>query len=128
MNCCSPSPNSNPTSHQSGLSRWRSRLMGRTGIVLGLIAIGGGALAFGGGWGKLVAIGVAPIILSILPCLVMCGLGFCMMGMCKNKSHPPTQPFGQNNFREGNRYMMQGNSLESTPQTTPYAQKPFSKS
>lgn len=127
MNCCSPSPNSNPTSHQSGLSRWRSRLMGRTGIILGLIAIGGGALAFGGGWGKLVAIGVAPIILSILPCLVMCGLGLCMMGMSKKKSQPPMQTFDQNNFGKGNRDMMEGNSLEPSPQTVSYSPKPFSR-
>jgi hypothetical protein len=38
-----------------------------------------------GGWGWLVAIGAAPIILSTLPCLIMCGLGVCMM--CRsNKS------------------------------------------
>ncbi|MBY0331041.1 MAG: hypothetical protein K2X49_10260 [Acetobacteraceae bacterium] len=38
----------------------------------------GGAAAFGG-WGWLVAAGLAPLLLSVLPCLVMCGLGFCMM-------------------------------------------------
>lgn len=48
--------------------------------VLG--ALGGFAIALGlsfGGWGWLVAAGLAPIILSTLPCLVMCGLGVCMM-------------------------------------------------
>lgn len=80
---CSPSSNSCSTSNQTGPHSWRLRLMGRTGIILGLIVIGGGALAYGGGWGWLVAIGVAPIILSILPCVVMCGLGFCMMSMRK---------------------------------------------
>jgi hypothetical protein len=45
-------------------------------------ALGGVAVGIGvyfGGWGWLVAGGAAPIILSILPCLVMCGLGVCMM-------------------------------------------------
>ncbi len=52
-----------------------------------LIALGGAALVAGIGlnWGWLVAVGLAPIILSTLPCLVMCGLGVCMM--CRsNKS------------------------------------------
>ena len=47
-----------------------------------LMGLGGLAIAFGlffGGWGWLVAAGLAPIILSTLPCLVMCGLGVCMM-------------------------------------------------
>lgn len=47
-----------------------------------LIGLGGLAIALGlffGGWGWLVAAGLAPIILSTLPCLVMCGLGVCMM-------------------------------------------------
>lgn len=37
-------------------------------------------------WSLLVAIGVAPLILSALPCVAMCGLGLCMKssgGSCK---------------------------------------------
>lgn len=30
------------------------------------------------GWGWLVSAGVAPILLSILPCAAMCALGLCM--------------------------------------------------
>lgn len=41
----------------------------------GLAVIAG--LAFGG-WGWLVAAGLAPIILSTLPCLLMCVFGVCM--------------------------------------------------
>jgi len=47
-----------------------------------LIGLGGLAVILGlsfGGWGWLVAAGLAPLILGTLPCLVMCGLGFCMM-------------------------------------------------
>lgn len=47
-----------------------------------LVALAGLAIAFGlyfGGWGWLVAAGLAPIVLSTLPCLIMCGLGVCMM-------------------------------------------------
>ena len=91
---CSSSSNSCSTSRQIDQRIWRSRLMRRTGIIIGLIAIGGAALAFGGGWGWLVAIGVAPIILSIVPCVGMCGLGFCMMSMGQKSAVRPTlSPF-----------------------------------
>ena len=53
-----------------------------------LLALVGLAVIIGlsfGGWGWLVAIGAAPIVLSLLPCVVMCGLGVCTM--CRsNKS------------------------------------------
>lgn len=66
---------------------WRRFLTPRIGVIAGLIAIAGGGLALGG-WGWLIAVGFAPIILSLLPCLVMCGLGLCMMGMNRSKSTP----------------------------------------
>ena len=47
-----------------------------------LVALASLAVALGlyfGGWGWLVAAGLAPIILSTLPCLIMCGFGVCMM-------------------------------------------------
>jgi len=54
-----------------------------------LLALVGLAVIIGlsfGGWGWLVAAGLAPIILSTLPCLVMCGLGVCMM--CRSNKAP----------------------------------------
>ena len=53
--------------------------LGNRWVLLGLgsIAVIAG-LSFGG-WGWLVAAGLAPVILSTLPCLVMCGFGVCMM-------------------------------------------------
>ena len=54
----------------------------------GLLALASLAVIIGlsfGGWGWLVAAGLVPILLSTLPCLVMCGFGVCMM--CRsNKS------------------------------------------
>ena len=46
-----------------------------------LVALGAGVLLVGIGlnWNWLVAAGIAPILLSTLPCLVMCGLGLCML-------------------------------------------------
>jgi hypothetical protein len=46
-----------------------------------LLVLGAGVL-FAGialNWSWLMAAGIAPILLSTLPCLVMCGLGLCML-------------------------------------------------
>jgi hypothetical protein len=42
------------------------------------LALGGSGIALG--WDWLTAIGVAPLIVSAAPCLLMCALGLCMMG------------------------------------------------
>lgn len=44
-------------------------------LILAVVTVAGGAAL---NWSWLVAIGVAPVLLSALPCLVMCGLGLCM--------------------------------------------------
>ncbi|MBI2737108.1 MAG: YHS domain-containing protein [Rhodospirillales bacterium] len=36
------------------------------------------------GWGWVVALGIAPLILAMVPCLIMCALGLCMMGKGKS--------------------------------------------
>lgn len=46
-------------------------------LALAVLAVAIG-LSFGG-WGWLVAAGLLPILLSTLPCLIMCGFGVCMM-------------------------------------------------
>jgi hypothetical protein len=54
-----------------------------------LLALSGGLVIglglYFGGWGWLVTVGAAPVILSILPCLIMCGLGMCMACRSANK-------------------------------------------
>jgi hypothetical protein len=52
-------------------------------IGLAIVLIISGA-AFN--WSWLVAAGVAPIILATAPCLVMCALGLCMVGMGRRNS------------------------------------------
>ena len=46
-----------------------------------LLVLGAGVLLAGIGlnWSWLVAAGIAPILMSTLPCLVMCALGVCML-------------------------------------------------
>ena len=83
--CCAPTAR-NPSGH---LPAWatRNRLM-----------MAGGAVVVGGmvfNWGWLTAIGVAPILLAVAPCGIMCALGLCMMGMKKTPTAPtviPTNP------------------------------------
>ena len=53
----------------------RHYLSGRRGLIL----LGSGALILGGAfnWSWLVAVGIAPVLLAVLPCAVMCALGLC---------------------------------------------------
>jgi hypothetical protein len=56
---------------RSWISDWR--VLG----IAGLVVTGAG---LGLGWSWFTAVGIAPIIVSTAPCLVMCALGVCMMG------------------------------------------------
>jgi hypothetical protein len=60
-----------------------------------LLVLGGGVLVAGIGlnWNWLVAAGIAPILLSTLPCLVMCGLGLCMLCRSSEKQSTPSRRF-----------------------------------
>lgn len=56
----------------------------RWAVVLGVFALGGAGLALG--WPWLVAVGLAPVALALLPCAAMCALGLCMTGSKEGKS------------------------------------------
>ncbi len=92
MNSC------NPTASTTRRTGWRRFVTKRLAIIAGLTVIVLGGLALGG-WGWLVAAGLAPIILSLAPCAAMCGLGICMMGMNKSKATaaPALDAMNQNN-------------------------------
>jgi hypothetical protein len=64
---------------QDWLQALRYWLRGRNGVIalIGLALVVGVAL----NWSWLVAAGVAPLLLTVLPCVVMCGLGLCMNRM-----------------------------------------------
>ena len=57
----------------------------RRWMLLGAVVVAGG-LAMG--WDQLVLLGIAPILVTLLPCLVMCG-AMCMM-KCKDKNGTAT--------------------------------------
>jgi hypothetical protein len=64
-------------------NRWALLTLGVLALILGLTF---------GGWTWLVAAGLAPVILSTLPCLIMCGLGACMM--CRSGKKESASPPG----------------------------------
>ena len=61
---------------QGLLSAARYYLGSRTGMIaVAALAPGLGAYF---NWGWLVAAGIAPLLIGVLPCVAMCGLGLCM--------------------------------------------------
>jgi hypothetical protein len=65
-----------PSLAQDWLSALRYWLRGRNGVIalIVLAVVIGAAL----NWSWLVAVGIAPLLLTVLPCAVMCGLGLFM--------------------------------------------------
>ena len=72
-----PSPMAGPLFALRGFLRTRLGV-----IAMAALAIGGG---FYFGWGYVVAAGLAPLIIGVAPCAVMCGLGLCMAGGKKSQ-------------------------------------------
>lgn len=60
-------------------STFRSTLGGRRTLIAAGAAVIVAGLAFK--WSWLVAAGIAPVLLSVLPCVAMCALGLCMNRM-----------------------------------------------
>jgi len=53
----------------------------RSRLVIAAVGLGVTAVAAAWQWSWLVAIGAAPLLLSVAPCAAMCGLGLCMHRM-----------------------------------------------
>jgi hypothetical protein len=91
------SPETTDATKPSLAQDWRSFLRywlrGRNGmIVLLVVAVVVGAL----NWSWLVAVGIAPLLIAVLPCAAMCALGLCMNrmagGSCSTESSPVGTP------------------------------------
>jgi hypothetical protein len=87
MTASQPATSAEPSLGSAAINAARYYLGNRRGLLI----VGAAVLLAGIGlnWGWLVAAGIAPILLSTLPCLVMCGLGLCMMRRsCEKQSAP----------------------------------------
>lgn len=59
-------------------------LSGRRGLIaVAVLAAAGGIVM---NWGWLVAAGIAPLILAVLPCVAMCALGLCANKLMGSRS------------------------------------------
>lgn len=89
----------------------RRRLTSRSGLTaVAILAISAGAVFK---WSALVAAGIAPLILAVLPCAAMCALGLCANrltpgGSCSNAS--PNSPNSEASIETGNKSKGAGNS------------------
>ncbi len=73
---------------------------GRRGLIVLAIGVAGAGMATN--WGWLVAVGVAPILLALLPCAAMCALGLCMKkGGGKSCSSGNKTPAKRSDFKGG---------------------------
>lgn len=68
----------------------RSWLRNRRVLAGAGLVVGGSGLALG--WDWLTAIGLAPLIVSAAPCLLMCALGLCMMGRGHQANSANSEP------------------------------------
>jgi hypothetical protein len=62
----------------------------RTALVMTALAIVTVGIAMN--WSALVAAGIAPLLISALPCAVMCALGLCMSRMGRNSCTTDSAP------------------------------------
>jgi hypothetical protein len=60
--------------------------LGRNRFVLGAVALAAIASAAAWQWSWLAAIGVTPLLLSLVPCAAMCALGLCLHRMGSGSS------------------------------------------
>lgn len=56
-------------------------------IVFGVAAIIAAGLSFK--WPAIVALGIAPLLLSVAPCALMCAVGMCGIGNSKTRATAP---------------------------------------
>jgi hypothetical protein len=86
MDCCTRKPEAAQSdSAATTAQRIRSWALSPQGLTItGIAAVVVGLTL---SWSWVVALGVAPLILALGPCLVMCALGLCMD--MRNGSHAP---------------------------------------
>ena len=79
-----------PALAQDWLNALRYWLRGRNGVIalIVLAAVVGAAL----NWSWLVVVGIAPLLITLLPCAAMCALGLCISKMAGRSHSKPDAP------------------------------------
>ncbi|NDV89329.1 hypothetical protein GTW51_21945 [Aurantimonas aggregata] len=77
-----------PSSGKHGTGPVLGRLANRRNLVAAAAGIGAASLWFG--WPWLVVTGLAPLLLALAPCLLMCG-AMCAMKLCTKPKQQPRQ-------------------------------------
>ena len=76
-------------------------------------------VALAANWSWLSAVGVAPLIVGVLPCLLMCALGLCMGGSgrrsCEGEAATPGTPFPQTAEQPGATKILAQDASPTTP-------------
>lgn len=72
------------------VGRLRALLGSRRGLLI--LAAGAPGVGLATQWHWLVAAGIAPLLVSALPCVAMCALGLCMGKMAGGTPGPQTPP------------------------------------
>ncbi|MGH6899661.1 MAG: hypothetical protein ACREJ5_24445 [Geminicoccaceae bacterium] len=91
MNAPETATATKPSLAQDWLNALRYWLRGRNGVIVLLVlaVVIGAAL----NWSWLVAVGIAPLLITVLPCAAMCALGLCMNkmagGSCSTETRSP---------------------------------------
>ncbi len=105
-----------PSLPSRGLGRFvPDWLRGSRGLMLGAIVVVSAGLAFG--WPAVVALGIAPIVLALLPCAAMCALGMCMSGKGRQAAGP--QGGTADGILPGSAPLLSAQDVASTPSIRP---------
>jgi hypothetical protein len=70
--------------------------LGSKRVLLGVLALVLIGVGLAWQWSWLVAIGVAPLLVSAAPCVAMCALGLCMHRMCNSTGSATPNGTSQN--------------------------------
>ena len=120
MNATEPAGTATPSLGRELLLAARYYLGGRRGLlILGAVAVVVGLVS---SWGWLVAAGVAPLLLSVLPCVAMCALGLCMHRMSGGPQAAERDASAQPDPRQ---LALELGSLEPTARPTDLAGRPI---
>ncbi len=83
------------------------------------LAIGGAIAGLALGWDWVVAAGLAPLVVSVLPCIAMCALGMCAMRSGQKSGHGGSETPRNGNAGQSAQSPSQAQATEQPRQEIP---------